>query len=127
MLTIHAQGVVCLEGAGDAGGGQKRDEYGDHNKQTSEHSDATSTSGTPGVNNLGTETGKEHQSEVDGEDSRKKEGSDGKGLHKFDNAKDGLIAGVLSSNVGLLAVKVCGGSPLLKVPVDVGAVVEKSV
>jgi len=79
--AIDANWVVGLEGIGDAGGGQKGDDDGDHNKQGSEHRNATSTGGTPRVNNLRTETGKEHQSEVDRENARKEKGSDGKGLH----------------------------------------------
>jgi len=125
--AIDANGVVGPKGVGDAGSGQEGDDDGDHNKQGSEHRDATSTGGTPRVHNLGTKTSKKHQSEVDGENAGKKKGSDGKGLHKLDDAEDGLVARVSSSNGGLLAVKVCGGSPLLKGPSNIGAVVKKSV
>ena len=114
MHTINANRVVGLEGVGDAGGSQKGDDDGNHNKQRSEHCDATSTSGTPGVHNLGTETGKEDQSEVDRENARKEKGSDGKSLHKFEDAEDGMVPRVGSSDGGLLPVNVCGGSPLLK-------------
>ena len=127
MRTIDANWVVGLEGIGDAGGGQKGDDDGDHNKQGQEHRNATSTGGTPGVNDLGTKTSKEHQKEVDGQNAGKEKGSDGEGLHKLDDAEDGLVARVSSSNIGLLAVKVCFGGPLLKVPSNISAVVEKSI
>ena len=127
MLTIDAKGVVGLEGVGNSGGGQKGDDDGDKNKQGNEHRNATSAGGTPGVNDLGTKTSKEHQKEVDGQNAGKEKGSDGEGLHKLEDAEDGLVARVGSGNVGLLAVKVCGGGPLLKVPTNIGAVVEKSV
>ena len=61
--AISANRGVGLEGVGDADGGQKGKYPDDVNrkKQRSEHCDATSTSGTPGVQNLGTEVGKEDQ------------------------------------------------------------------
>ncbi len=127
MHTIDANWVVGLQSVGDTGGGQEGNDDGDHNKQGGEHRDATSTSGTPRVHNLGTETGEKDQSEVDRENAGKEKGSDGESLHKLEDAEDGLVARVSSSNGGLLAVKVCGGSPLLKGPSDVGAVVQKSV
>ena len=127
MLTIDAKGVVGLEGVGNSGGGQKGDDDGDKNKQGNEHRNATSTGGTPGVNDLGTKTSKEHQKEVDGQNAGKEKGSDGEGLHKLEDAEDGLVARVNSSDGGLLAVKVCGSGPLLKGPSDIGAVIEKSV
>jgi len=70
---------------------------------------------------------KKDQGEVDRENTGKEEGSDSESLHKFHDAEDGLVARVRGSDGGLLAVKVCGGSPLLKGPSDIGAVVKKSV
>ena len=127
MPTNGANGVVGLEGIGDAGEGQKGDDHGDHNEQGSEHRNATSTSGTPRVNNLGTETGKEDQDEVNRENAGEEKSSDGKGLNKLDDAEDGLVASVSSSNSALAAIKVCGSGSLLKVPSHIGAIVEKSV
>ena len=127
MPTNGANGVVGLEGIGDAGEGQKGDDDGDHNKQGSEHRNATSTSGTPGENDLGTETGKEDQDEVNRENAGEEKGSDGKCLNKLDDAEDGLVASVSRSDNSLTAIKVCGGGPLLKAPGNVGAVVEKNV
>jgi hypothetical protein len=125
--TIDANWVVGLEGVRDAGGGQEGNNDGDHNKQGSEHRDATSTGGTPSVHNLSTETGEKDQSEVHRKDAGKQKGSDGKSLNKLQDAEDGLVARVSSSDWGLLAVKVCWSSPLLKGPSDIGTVVKESV
>ena len=127
MPTVNADGVVGLEGSGDAGEGQKGDDHGDHNEQGSEHRNATSTSGTPGENNLGTETGKENQDEVNRENAGEEKSSDGKGLNELDDAEDGLVASVSSSNSALAAIKVCGSGSLLKAPGNAGAVVEQNV
>ena len=95
MLTIGAKGIVGPEGVGNSGGGQKGDDDGDKNKQGNEHRNATSTGGTPGVNDLGTKTSKEHQKEVDGQNAGKEKGSDGEGLHKLHGAEDGLDSRVV--------------------------------
>jgi len=125
--AITANRVVSFESIGDAGSGQESNDDGNNDKQRSEHRNATSSSGTPRVDNLGPKTRKENQGEVDRENARKEKGSNSKGLNKLDDAEDCLIAGISSCNVGLLAVKVCGCSSLLKVPINIGTVVKKNI